>query len=184
MEDAQIIALYFARSEEAIRYSDKKYGKYCRSIADRILKNDADSEECVSDTWLRAWNIIPPQHPQYLSAFFARITRNLALNRYAWEHTVKRGEDVLCMPLEELSECVGADDGDVISDGALADLLNRFVSELSAENRKIFVRRYWYLDPVKEIAARYGIGQSKVKMSLSRSRKRLKEMLEKEGIVL
>ena len=184
MEDAQIIALYFARNEEAIRYSDKKYGKYCRSIADRILKNDADSEECVSDTWLRAWNVIPPQHPQFLSAFFARITRNLALNRYAWENAAKRGGDVLCMPLEELSECVGLCGGDTASDERLSEILDRFISGLSKESRKIFLRRYWYMDTVKEIAKAYGIGESKVKMSLSRSRKRLKEMLEKEGISL
>ena len=184
MEDAQIIALYFARNEEAIRRSDEKYGKYCRSIADRILKNDADSEECVSDTWLRAWNVIPPQHPQFLSAFFARITRNLALNRYAWDHAQKRGGDVLYMTLEELSECVGTYDTDAVSDDELAKVMNRFISGLSKESRKIFLRRYWYMDTVKEIAKAYGIGESKVKMSLSRSRKRLKEMLEKEGISL
>ena len=184
MEDAQIIALYFARNEEAIRYSDKKYGKYCRSIADRILKNDADSEEYVSDTWLRAWNVIPPQHPQFLSAFFARITRNLALNRYAWDHAQKRGGDVLYMTLEELSECVGTYDTDAVSDDELAEVLSRFISGLSKESRNIFLRRYWYMDTVKEIAKGCGIGESKVKMSLSRSRKRLKEMLEKEGISL
>ena len=184
MEDNQIIRLYCERSEEAIRQTAAKYGNYCHTIAYNILHNLEDSEECVSDTWLRAWNVIPPQHPQFLSAFFARITRNLALNRYAWDHAQKRGGDVLYMTLEELSECVGTYDTDAVSDDELAKVMNRFISGLSKESRKIFLRRYWYMDTVKEIAKAYGIGESKVKMSLSRSRKRLKEMLEKEGISL
>ena len=182
MEDEAILALYAARNEEAIRCSAEKYGKYCHTIANRILQNDADSEECVSDTWLRAWCVIPPQKPQILSAFFGTITRNLALNRYAWEHTAKRGKDTVMVSADELSECIPDTIGTKTEDAVLKEVLNLFLSGLSKEARVMFVRRYWYLDSIKEIANHLGIGESKVKMSLLRSRKRLREFLEKEGI--
>ena len=166
MEDQQIIELYWQRSETAIQETQYKYGPYCRAIAQRILSNAEDSEECVNDTYLSAWNTIPPHRPIPLSAFLGRITRNLALN--------------------QLHECIPAPGSTdrLIDELVLTDLLNRFLGELSKENRMIFMRRYWYLTPVYRIAADFSISESKVKISLYRSRRKLKGLLQKEGYML
>lgn len=186
MDDNQILDLYWARSESAISETSKKYGKYCHFVSYNILHNPQDSEECVNETWLKAWNSMPPHRPQRLSAFLGKITRNLSLNRYQRYNTEKRGRNRITLALEELQDCVPAAGSveQVVDDLALADILNRFLASLGTEARKIFMRRYWYLCSVKEIAAGLRISESKVKMSLFRSRNELRTLLEKEGIVL
>ena len=186
MEDNQIIRLYFDRSEEAISQTAAKYGKYCHTIAYNILHNFEDSEECVNDTYWKAWNIIPPRRPKRLAAFLGRITRNLSLDKYRHYTADKRGSGELAVALEELGDCISSigSMGDHTEEIVLVEVLNSFLASLSAEHRKIFMRRYWYVSSVKEIADDYGITESKVKMSLLRSRNQLKTVLEKEGIAL
>lgn len=186
MEEKEIIDLYWARSENAIRETDKKYGKFCHSIAYNILSDHGDSEECVNDTYLHTWNAIPPRRPSKLSAFLGRITRNLALNRYDREKAQKRGGGQIELAVEELAECL-PDPNTVerqMEDKELADALNRFLAGLPGEARRIFLRRYWQLCTVKEIGTLYGISESKVKMSLMRTRGKLRLFLEKEGIAV
>ena len=186
MEDNQIIRLYFDRSEEAISQTAAKYGKYCHNIAYNILHNFEDSEECVNDTYWKAWNIIPPRKPKRLAAFLGKITRNLSLDKYRHYTADKRGGGELAVALEELGDCISSigSMGDHTEEIVLVEVLNSFLASLSAEHRKIFMRRYWYVSSVKEIADDYGITESKVKMSLLRSRNQLKTVLEKEGIAL
>lgn len=186
MDDKQILDLFWARSESAISETDKKYGKYCHFIAFHILHNAEDSEECVSETWLKAWNNMPPHRPQRLSAFLGKITRNLSLNRYNRYNAEKRGRGQIALALDELRECVPAADSveQIADDLVLTDTLNRFLASLKSETRKIFMQRYWYLCSVKEIANDLHISESKVKMTLLRSRNELRTLLEKEGIVL
>lgn len=186
MEDRQIVDLYWERSEAAISESAEKYGRYCHSIAYRILFDEQDSCECVNDTWLKAWESMPPHRPAVLSAFLGKITRNLAINRYHFNRTEKRGGGQLPLAMEELEDCIPSAQSveSVADDLVLKDVLSRFISSLSADNRRIFLQRYWYFCSVKEIAQEFGMTQSRVKMSLLRSRNELKAMLEKEGIVL
>ena len=173
MDDKQILDLYWERSEVAISETSKKYGKYCRYIAFNILHNDEDSEECVNDTYLRAWNSIPPNRPSVLKTFLGKITRNLSLDRYELLNAKKRNGGQMSLIFDEIQECIPSLDSteNIVEEIALTDILNRFLSSLSLEQRKIFMRRYWYLSPIKEI-----------KMSLFRSRNELKKLLEKEGI--
>lgn len=182
MNDRQIVELYFERSEKAIEETQQKYGVYLKSIAYNILHSHEDSEECVSDTYLRAWNSIPPHSPSVLKTFLGKITRNLSLDRYDRLTAEKRGKGQAALAFEELQEALPASDNTdkIVEKIAIKDILNRFLASLSAEQRVIFMRRYWYFHSVKEISEEYGIGESKVKMSLSRSRKKLKAMLEKE----
>lgn len=185
MDDARIIDLYFARSEQAIAETDARHGPYCRAIALRILRSPEDSEECVSDTWLQAWNAIPPQRPARLAVFLGKITRNLALNRREAAHAQKRGGGQVAAALEELHDCLPAPGGgDPAEALALTQALDRFLAGLPRQARVIFLRRYWYLDSTCEVARRLGMSEAAVKMSLSRSRKKLKAVLEKEGIDL
>ena len=186
MDDLQIIDLYWARSESAIAETARKYGPYCRSIARNILHSEEDSEECVNDTWLKAWEAMPPRRPASLSAFLGRITRNLSLNRRKALSAEKRGGSQADLAAEELRDVLPAA-GSVektVEDRELAAVFDRFLSQLGEEARRLFVRRYWYLSPIREIAVEYGMSESKVKMSLLRSRRKLKELLEKEGIDL
>ena len=184
MDDKQILDLYWERSEAAISETSKKYGKYCRYIAFNILHNDEDSEECVNDTYLRAWNSIPPNRPSVLKTFLGKITRNLSLDRYELLNAKKRNGGQMPLVFDEIQECIPSLDSteNIVEEIALTDILNRFLSSLSLEQRKIFMRRYWYLSPIKEIATEYGMSESKIKMSLFRSRNELKKLLEKEGI--
>lgn len=186
MDDRQIIALFNERSEAALSETAKKYGRYCYTVAYNILRNEEDSEECVNDTWMRAWDSIPPQCPERLSAFLGKITRNLALNRYKHKNREKRGGGQTLLVLEELVECVpGAESTEeAVGEALLVDVLNRFLEGLPAEKRKIFMRRYWYMSSVKEIAEEFGLSESKVKMTLLRLRNKLKQTLEKEGIIV
>ena len=183
MEDKQIIDLYWQRSEDAIVQTAGKYGGYCRSIAWNILYHSEDAEECVNDTYLRAWDTIPPQRPRVLQTYIGKITRNLSLDRWRKNHAQKRDGGVF-LALEELSECIPCSDGNFSEDLAIREALNGFLRSLKPEHRKIFLRRYWYLSSVKEIAEDYGISESKVKMLLLRTREKLRVHLESEDIVL
>lgn len=183
MEDSKIVALYWERAETAIGETAKKYGSYCRTVAWNILYSHEDSEECVNDTYLSAWHSMPPQRPERLRAYLGRITRNLALDRYKFNRTEKRGGGRILLALEELEECVPSGDPERITeDLVLTEALNRFLADLPQEARKIFLQRYWYLCSVREIADDLHISESKVKMTLLRSRNQLRALLEKEGI--
>ena len=185
MDDTRIIDLYWARSEEAIRETDLKYGPYCRTIAWNILQDREDSEECVNDTWLQAWNAMPPKKPSLLKAFLGKITRNLALDRCKYNRAEKRGGGQVALALEELAECVGSgSEEERMENRLLTELLNRFLDSLSQKNRQIFMLRYWYFCTVQQIADSLGLSESGVKMSLLRSRRQLKALLEKEGVCL
>ena len=183
MTDQQIIDLYWDRDEQAITETNIKYGSYCRSIAGNILKNRQDTEECVNDTWLRAWNAMPPQKPSILSAFLGTITRNLSLDRWRSTRTKKRGSGQLERAFDELETCIPASVNleDRITQTDLSHLLDQFLQGLSQKDRCAFVRRYWYTDPIYDIAHRYHMTESAVKVSLHRSRRKLKTLLEQEG---
>jgi len=186
MEDKTIIQLYFERSETAISETAAKYGKLMYTIAYNILYNEEDSEECVNDTYMKAWESIPPQIPEKLAAFLGKITRNLAISKYRHNSSIKRGGGQVAYALEELAECIPDKNTteQVISDKLFVEQLNGFLEKLSLEKRKVFMQRYWYLRPVSEIAEEFSMSESKVKMILHRTRNTLKEVLEKEGIIL
>ena len=186
MEDTRIVNLYWARSENAIAETSAKYGSYCYSIAYNILANAEDADESVNDTYLDAWNSMPPHRPSVLKTFLGKLTRNISLNKYKQLTAEKRSNGQMPLIIDELHECIPATESpeSIIDDMVLVDVFNRFLASLTVEQRKIFMRRYWYLSPVKEIATDYGMGESKVKMSLLRSRNELKCLLEKEGISL
>lgn len=184
MEDTQIINLYFARKEQAIRVTDKKYGGYCYSIAANILANHEDAEESVSDTYLAAWNAIPPKRPPVLAAFLGKITRHISIDRWRKSRAFKRGGGQVEAALDELSECVsGAESAEdaAIRREVLA-CINRFLDSLKDAERSVFLCRYWYLDSTEQIAEKTGFSVSKVKSMLLRLRKRLDAQLEKEGL--
>ena len=186
MEDKNIIQLYFERSETAIAETAAKYGKLLGTIAYNILYNEEDSEECVNDTYMKAWEVIPPQIPEKLAAFLGKITRNLAISKYRHNSSLKRGGGQVAYALEELAECIPDKNTteQAISDKLFVELLNGFLEKLPVEKRKVFMQRYWYLRPISEIAEEFSMSESKVKMILHRTRNSLKEVLEKEGIVL
>lgn len=186
MTDEAIVELYWNREERAIEESARHYGRYCHRIAKNILYSEEDSEECVNDTWLRAWDSIPPHRPSLFRAFLGKLCRNLALNRYEFLRAEKRGGGELPLALDELSDCIGrASEMERLPDRMLLmDCLNRFLAQEEETSRRIFLRRYWYLCPVREIAEELGYTESKVKMSLLRARKRLRTLLEKEEITV
>ena len=186
MDDAEILALYFARSEQAIRETQAKYGWYCSSIAYRILSSLEDSQECVSDTWLKAWDTIPPAKPENLQAYLGKITRNNALHRLRAANTKKRGRDTASIALSELDECVsdGSTPEDDMIRKQLAESVNRFLGTLPREKRVVFVLRYWYMYSTKEIAGKMGMRENTVSSILFRLRKQLKTHLEQEGVAL
>lgn len=181
MEDNKIIELYWQRDETAITECQIKYGAYCGTIANNILCSAEDTEECVNDTWLRVWNVIPPEKPSRLSVFLGRITRNLAIDKYRKDNAQKYGSGQIALCLDELSECIGEDDP-VEDRVALRDLLNTFLKSLPEKNRNIFLMRYWYFMSVSEIAKEYDLSEGAVKMILQRIRNKQKDYLEKEGV--
>ena len=186
MEDQQIIDLFWERSENAIAAVAEKYGAYCRKIADNILSSHEDAEECVNDTYLSAWNSIPPDRPERLGAYLGRITRNLSLNRAKYYHTEKRGAGQRDLVLSELEDCIPAETSveQEMDQRFLVEAIEGFLWKQPIQKRNIFVCRYWYLTPVKEIAKRYGMSESKITTLLFRMRKELKGYLEKEGIAI
>ena len=187
MEDDAIVTLYWQRNEEALRASAEKYGARLRGLAQRILADAHDAEECENDTYLAAWNSIPPHEPRsYLFAFLARITRHLSLDRYRSRSREKRGGDRVSALTEELSQCLpgGETPEEALDLQALGDAISAFLRTLPTEKRDIFLRRYWYCDPIADIARCFHVSESKVKSSLSRSRKALGERLREEGFLL
>ena len=186
MEDSNIVELYWKRNEQALKETENKYGGYCFSIADNILQNDEDAEECVNDTWLKAWNAIPPQKPAKLQMFLAKITRNLSFNRYNARAAQKRGGGELPLVLDELSECL-ASQSDTESEYAAKELgqfVRAFVRSLPEREGNVFVRRYFFTESVAAIAAKYGLTENHVAVILSRTRTKLKTLLVKEGLYL
>lgn len=183
MDDASIVQLYWDRSESAIEESSNKYGAYCASIARNILHSEPDEEECVNDTWLRAWNAMPPQKPSVLSAFFGKITRNLSFDRYKKLLRKKRGGHQMDAVLDELSECVsGREDTERQWDEKeLADEIGRFLQGLPREKRALFILRYWHAFDLSEIARRAGMSENNVSVTLGRLRGKLKAHLAERG---
>ena len=183
MDDNRIIALYLERSEDAIAESQKKYQKYCYKIAKNILSLHEDAEECVNDTWSKAWGAIPPQKPNSLSAFFGTITRNIALNRLESFFAEKRGGVILPI-LDELSEVLSDSGEEEIVDAvAMKDAINSFLATLSPEVRKIFLQRYWYCRSVKDIARDFDRDENRIYVTLHRTRKEFRAHLEKRRLL-
>ena len=182
MTDEIIIGLFTARSETAIAETQRLYGRYFYSIAHGIVWNDSDAEEVVNDTYLHAWNTIPPHRPQYFFAYLAKICKNFALDRLDWKSAAKRRAEVVSLT-QEMESCIpdAARSWDV-DRKELSMILDTFLRTLTPENRMVFIRRYWYMDTVAEIAVRYGIGESAVQMRLNRTRGKLRDYLQKEGI--
>lgn len=186
MEDKKIVDLYWERSEAAISETQKRYGRYCHYIAYNILFSHEDAEECVNDTYIKAWKAMPPHRPERLSTFLGKITRNTALDRYLRETAKKRTDGRTEIVLDELAQCVpDAKASRCMADElALREAINGFLKSLPAQKRIIFMRRYWYLSSIREIAEDYGLKESNVKVTLLRTRNRFKAYLEKEGIEL
>ncbi|MDR0919570.1 MAG: sigma-70 family RNA polymerase sigma factor [Oscillospiraceae bacterium] len=186
MEDNVLLELFENRNEDVIEAVSCKYGKYCNSVAFNILRSSEDSEECVNDTWFKAWNIIPPNKPMVLRAFLGKITRNLSLTMLAKRNRHKRGKGQVEIAIDELSECI-ADDTDIERDfdsRATVEFIERFLDNLSEENRNIFIRRYWHLRSIEEIADDYSLSESNVKQILFRLRKKLKSVLVGNEVML
>ena len=183
MDDQAILDLYFARSESAISETAAKYGPYCYSIAWNILNNNEDAEESVSDTYLAAWNAIPPRRPNLFAAFLAKITRRLSIDRWRARTAYKRGGSEMDLALEELDYCLCSGDTPelTLERKELAHSVNRFLESLPEQDRSIFLCRYWYLDSIPRIAENFGFTPSKVTSLLHRLRIRLRAHLEKEG---
>lgn len=180
MTDEQIVKLYLDRDETALVETRTMYGKLLQSVAFNILRNKQDAEECENETCLKAWNSIPPNKPQRLCAYLCKIARRLALDRYDYNHAAKRGE---ALPLEELSECLaGAGCAeDRLTETAFADIINGFLAKSDRDTRVIFMLRFWFGYSIAEIANKLGASESKVKTRISRTLKKLREHLGKEG---
>ena len=183
MNDSQIVELFWERKESAIQEAQDRYGVYCAAIASHILNNREDVEECVSDAFLCAWNTIPPQRPELLSAFLGKLTRRYALRKLRENLAQKRGGGSVPEPFEEMENTLSANmDLDQILEAMdLSALIKAFLASLPDVDRRLFVCRYWYFDPVQEIAERFGFSEGKVKMRLKRTRDRLAEYLRREG---
>jgi len=186
MKDHEIVELYWKRSEAAITETADRYGSYCHAISYNILNNTEDAEECVNDTWLGAWKSMPPQRPNRLATFLGKITRNLSLNRFKQYAAEKRGGGQTELALSELEDCIPAPTTveQIVEEETLVDSLNRFLYAQPEQKRNIFIRRYWYLYPIRDIAEAYGMSESKIASLLFRMRNELKKHLEKEGIAL
>ena len=186
MEDEQIVALYWERSEQAISETEAKYDRYLQKIANNILNNLDDSRESVNDTYLAAWESMPPHRPGVLSAYLAKLTRRISIDLFRYRMRAKRQASEYAVSLEELSDCVSGGDSpeEIVNAKALADAIGVYLRTQSQETQAAFLGRYYFLDPVKEIAAYLGITESKVKTLLHRTRLGLKEYLEKEGFCL
>lgn len=185
MEDLEIVELYWQRNEEAIKETSKKYGNYCYTIANNILYNNEDAQECVNDTYLGAWNAIPPHHPNVLSTFLGKITRRLSLNKWREKNAIKRGNGEAALSFDELEECIPSNSSikEELALKELSEAINIFLETLKVDERKVFVCRYFYFDSIDEIAFRFSFTPSKVKMMLKRTRDRLKDYLIGKGVL-
>lgn len=181
MQDYEIVDLYFARDERAILNTEQKYGSYCKTIAMNILHDDSDSDECVNDTYLAAWNSIPPQKPTSLSAYLAKLTRNISLNRYKSRTTERRGGGEFALSLDELDDCVADTDK---SAEELGKLITEFLYTEKKEMRQVFIRRYFYGDSIEDISKRFTFSESKIKSMLHRTRLALREYLTQNGVYI
>lgn len=183
MDDQTIVSLYWQRSEQAISETDRKYGGYCYSVAYNVLANKEDAEESVNDTYLAAWNSLPPQKPGILTAFLGRLTRNISIDRWRVLSAGKRGGGQMPLALEELGDCVssGSDVEEIAIGREAVAAFNRFLDGLPKAERQVFLRRYWYLDSIRSIAESFGFKEAKVTTMLHRTRMKLKTQLEKEG---
>ena len=185
MDDTQIVELYWARKESAIEETKSKYGSYCYSIAQNILHNEDDAKECVNDTWLDSWNSMPPHRPSVLSTFLGKLTRRISIDKWRRNTAKKRGDGQMPLVLTELEDCIS--DGKSIEEEAerklLAEVIASFVKDLPETDQKVFLCRYWYMDSVSSIAARFRFSESKVKSMLFRTREKLRARLEKEGLL-
>uniref|UniRef100_UPI0040576AFC RNA polymerase sigma factor n=1 Tax=Agathobacter sp. TaxID=2021311 RepID=UPI0040576AFC len=184
IDDLKIIDLYFERDEQAIKETDAKYGKLCHSIAYNILNNHEDSEECVNDTYVGVWNAIPPTRPNNFMSFVCKIARNLSLKRLEFMKREKRSQAVL-VSLDEL-ETVLPDNrfAPYTSIEELGSLISSFLRNQKDDARKVFIRKYYFFDSIRDIAERYSYTESKVRNMLFHTRNRLKEYLKKEGVYL
>ena len=185
MKDEEIVALFFSRSERAIRELDKKYGRTCHAVSYGILGNRQDAEECVNDAYLGAWNAIPPARPNPLLAFVCRIVRNISLKRYGEKRAAKR-DSRYDVSMAELEDCLAAEGtlDEEITHRELTRIIEAFLDTLSKENRVIFLRRYWFADTYADIARRVGLSEKNVSVRLVRMRKDLREYLLKRGVLL
>ncbi len=185
MNDEKIILQLFARNEEGLLLADRQYGKLCRAIARNILKSDEDAEECVSDGYLTLWNTVPPERPRSLCAYLSRIVRNLAFNRYKAERREKRGGGELALILDELSEVIpGGESGeDALLQKELLQEIEDFLRGCTQRERSIFVRRYFYAEAFHDIGKAFGMKETAVRMSLSRTREKLRTYLQEKGYV-
>lgn len=182
MEDTQIIDLFFSRDQQAIQQTEIKYGKLCYHIAWNILSSREDAEESVSDTYLKAWETIPPTRPVFFYAYLAKICRFLSMGKLDWNNAAKRKAEVVTLS-DELACCIpDVSREQQLQSQELGALLNDFLATLSDENRRIFMRRYWYGESIGEIAQRFRLGESNVKTKLMRTRNALRAFLEKEGV--
>lgn len=183
MEDQEIIRLYYERNTSAIKETAAKYGGYCKSIAKNIVGNEEDAEECVNDTYLKAWNSIPPNSPRVLSTYLGKLTRNVSFDRVRHKCAHKRGGSEVELALEELGECVSGTDHveDVLEREELIRAINAFLDTLPQKKCSIFLCRYWYVLPVSEIAAWFGMTQTNVSVTLNRTRAKLKKYLTERG---
>jgi len=184
MNDREILDLFLKRDERAITLCQTQYGTQCEEIALRILADRQDAEECVNDTWLKAWNAIPPAEPASLRGYLLTVTRNLAINRLREKTAAWRGGGEMPVALEELSECVSAGSLTLADEVALSNAINSFLASLPTRTRMIFMRKYWYMDSIADIAKALGMTESAVKVSLHRTREKFRKHLDKEGITV
>lgn len=186
VEDKKIVDLYWCRDEKALTETAKKYGKYCFTIAFNILTNSEDAEESVNDSYLNAWNSMPPHRPEMLSTFLGKITRFISLKRWRQRNTQRRGSGEIAIAYEELSECIPSKTNiyETLETREIAKIVDLFLDELHITEQKVFVCRYWYFDSISCIAKQFGFSESKVKSMLHRTRKKLKNKLLKEGVII
>ena len=183
MDDSEIIRLFWERSEQAVAAASQKYGRYCKTVALNILQNNEDAEECVNDALMRLWDSIPPNDPPVFSAYLAKIVKNCAYDRLRLERREKRGGGETALVLEELSECVSGNSSveDELEFKELQAALSDYLKKINEKHRRIFMLRYWYRFSVSEIAARMGMSENSVSVTLSRVRKKIAEHLKKRG---
>lgn len=183
MEDCEIVAMYWARNPDAIAATQDKYGMFCYQLAYRVLSHGEDAQECVNDTYLAAWNAIPPHRPQVLSMFLAKLLRRIAINRLRHSLSQKQGGSAVPVPLEELSQCLSgceSPENQVVA-RELSQAIRRFVEGLPSREQTLFVRRYFFAEPLAEIAADYAMTENHVAVMLHRTRQKLKTHLIQEG---
>lgn len=185
MDDRQIVTLYWQRDESAISETAAKYGRYCFTIANNILQSQEDADESVSDTYLAAWNRIPPHKPTVLSTFLGKLTRRISLNQWRSRNAQKRGGGQILLTLEELSECIpgGTDTAAVVEQKELTAAINAFLAGLQEQTRNVFLCRYWFFASIDEISRQTGFSEAKIKSILHRTRNKLKAYLQEEGLI-